>query len=155
MKKWLITLTLLLTLGLSQAAFAADWRPVEGFPGITWNADGLQYITDDNGAKINGDLVIVSIKRPIPPEVIQQIAAGIPDETIKKEILTATHEVRNYCYSIPHASISYAGAFLVTADGEIVGEQQAVTEFALIPPNSAVSKVYEYLKTEVAAGRIK
>ena len=155
MKKYLLAFTLLFALTFSQMASAADWRPVEGVKDTFWNAEGLKYITDDKGVKIEGDLVVVSVKRPMSKEVVQKLADSQTDAKIKTEVLSATHEVRNFCYSLTQERVSYVGAFLVTKDESIVGEQRVMSDFTSIPPNTAVAKIFGYLKAEAAAGKIK
>ena len=71
MKKWVSTLILLFVFSLSQSAFAADWRPVEGVKDTFWNAEGLKLISDDKGV-VEGDLVVVSLKRPVNPEFVKK-----------------------------------------------------------------------------------
>lgn len=160
MKKITFILTFIFALSFGQAVFAANWQPVEGVKNTVWNNENLQYITDDNGVRAEGDLVIIQIKRPIAANVVKQIADSQTDETLKKDILRVTSEVRNYCYSMEKKEVSYVGAFLVTESDEIVGEQQIVSEWVPIPTKDqkgalAVATVYDYLKAEAAAGRIK
>lgn len=160
MKKWLSIFTFFFALSLGQAAFAANWQSIEGVKDTVWNNENLQYVADDNGVRAEGDLVIIQIKRPIPANVVKQIADSQTDETLKKDILRVTSEVRNYCYSMTKAEVSYVGAFLVAQNDEIIGEQQIVSEWIPVPTKEqkgalAVATVYEYLKAEVAAGRVK
>ena len=155
MKKYLFALTLFFALAVSQAAFASDWRPVDGSKDVFWNAEGLKYITDNKGNKIDGDLVVVSVRRPMSKEVVQKLADSQTDAKIKAEVLQTTHEVRNFCYSLSQNKVSYVGAFLVTKDEVIVGQQEVMSDFTSIPSNTAVEKIYNYLKAEAAAGRIK
>lgn len=160
MKKLLFIFTFIFALSFGQAAFAANWQPVEGVKDTVWNNENLQYISDDNGVRADGDLVIIQIKRPMPGNIVKQISDAQSDANLKKEIMKVTSEVRSYCYSLEKGEVSYVGAFLVAKDDEIIVEQQFVTEFIPVPTSNqkealAVTVVYNYLKAEAAAGRIK
>lgn len=158
MKKWVSTLILLFVFSLSQGAFAADWRPVEGVKDTFWNAEGLKLISDDKGI-VEGDLVVVSLKRPVNPDFVKKISEAETNPVTKADMLKATHEVRNYCFSLKYAAVSYAGGFLISADGKPVAEQANMTEFVKIPEKGqgadAIVQVYQYLLSEQKAGRIK
>ena len=84
MKKWVSTLILLFVFSLSQGAFAADWRPVEGVKDTFWNAEGLKLISDDKGI-VEGDLVVVSLKRPVNPDFVKKIAEKESEKLLKLE----------------------------------------------------------------------
>ena len=71
MKKWVSTLILLFVFSLSQGAFAADWRPMDGIKDTFWNAEGLTLMKTETGEVVDGDLVVISIKRPVPPELLK------------------------------------------------------------------------------------
>lgn len=157
MKKILFGLTLLFSLIVGSAAFAAaDWQPVDGQKDIYWDNANLQYLVDEKGEKVEGNLVYTRIKAPAHKELVQKLADMQTDENIKQDILTITHTVDNYIYSLDKKEVCFAGRFFINAKDEIILQDNRVSDFIPVPSDKpVVSKVYENLKAQEKAGKIQ
>ena len=108
------------------------------------------------GEKVEGNLVYTRIKAPAHKELVQKLADMQTDENIKQDILTITHTVDNYIYSLDKKEVCFAGRFFINAKDEIILQDNRVSDFIPVPSDKpVVSKVYENLKAQEKAGKIQ
>ena len=159
MKKWVSTLILLFVFSLSQGAFAADWRPMDGIKDTFWNAEGLTLMKTETGEVVDGDLVVISIKRPVPPELLKKVTDSVDDAQKKAEVSLAKEQVLLYAFSLKFASFSPLGTSFLTAEGASVFDLPVQPKFYPIPQpdqgGEVVRKLFDLLLSEQKAGRIK
>lgn len=158
MKKFGFTLILLFLFSLSQSVFAADWRPVEGAKDVFWNADGLELVKNDQGI-VDGDLVLVAIKRPMNPANLEKMIEAQTTEEAKTGFKKITHEVVTYCFSLKYGIVSYFGSVFLSSDEQVIADRSVISQFIKVPEKGdgkdVIVQVYQYLLTEQKAGKIK